>query len=204
MVLHNSTNKGGLSGSLKQLSNDQRPQQKGSIDDVCTHWYSVQRELDKRVPHLLASVSVDAHTSCPGAISSMRRQMCHPQPPLPRLASPQAAATTSPWLLASAVASLICGVPQPALPRGRCRGSPWTSGFYPTRVTLAYGSSSQALPSGVIGVVLGHLARARRAAPHSGHAALATAGLVLSYAGMLLILAFYVVLVLVAVHQMRS
>jgi hypothetical protein len=57
------------------------------------------------------------------------------------------------------------------------------------------------LACGVIGVVLGHLAR--RAAPHSGTAALATAGLVLSFGGVLLFLAFYV-LAMLAVTQMRS
>jgi hypothetical protein len=42
---------------------------------------------------------------------------------------------------------------------------------------------------GVIGVVLGHLARARRAAPGNRSTVLATAGLVLSYGGTLLSLA---------------
>jgi hypothetical protein len=38
MALHSSTNEGGLSGSLKQLSNNQRLQQKWSIGDVFTYY----------------------------------------------------------------------------------------------------------------------------------------------------------------------
>jgi hypothetical protein len=51
--------------------------------------------------------------------------------------------------------------------------------------------------------VFGHLGRARRAAPRSRHAALATAGLVLSYGGLLLSLAFYA-LAMLAVLQMPN
>jgi hypothetical protein len=121
--------------------------------------------------------------------------------PPPSSGGSRAAATTSPWLLASAVASLICGVLSLLCLGAAAAGL--LGVWYDFTGHVGVWLFIAGIASGVIGVVLGHLARARRAAPHSGHAALATAGLLLSYAGMLLILVFYVVLVLVALHQMR-
>jgi hypothetical protein len=122
-------------------------------------------------------------------------------PPPPSSGGSRAAATTSPWRLASAVASLICGALSLLCLGAAVAGL--LGVWYDYTGHLGVWLFVAGIASGVIGVVLGHLVRARRAAPHSGHAALATAGLVLSYAGMLLILAFYVVLVFVALHQMR-
>lgn len=121
--------------------------------------------------------------------------------PPPSSGGSRAAATTSPWLLASAVASLICGALSLLCLGAAAAGL--LGVWYDFTGHVGVWLFIAGIASGVIGVVLGHLARARRAAPHSGHAALATAGLVLSYAGMLLILVFYVVLVLLALHQMR-
>jgi hypothetical protein len=121
--------------------------------------------------------------------------------PPPSSGGSRAAGTTSPWLLASAVASLICGVLSLLCLGAAAAGL--LGVWYDFTGHVGVWLFIAGIASGVIGVVLGHLARARRAAPHSGHAALATAGLLLSYAGMLLILVFYVVLVLVALHQMR-
>lgn len=100
----------------------------------------------------------------------------------------QAVVTTSPWLLASAVASLICGL------LSLLFDGAFGAGFLPG-VLLAPSAVDSviagAVTCGAIGVVLGHLARARRAALGSRGAALATAGLVLSYIGALLPLAFF-------------
>ncbi len=104
------------------------------------------------------------------------------QSPLPQPGGPQVVATATPWVLASAVASLIFGILSLLLIgpyfAGIVRGLPFAASFV----------------CGAIGVVLGHLARARRAAPGSSDAALATAGLVLSYVGALLSLALFLLL----------
>lgn len=115
--------------------------------------------------------------------------MSPPDPP--SSGGSQVTVTTSLWLLVSAVASLICGVLSLL-----CLGA-FAAGLLGVWLYVA------SIACGVIGVVLGHRARARRAATHSGNAALATAGLVLSYGGVLLSLAFYV-LVLLAVTQIRT
>lgn len=115
--------------------------------------------------------------------------------------SSRTAVTTSPWLLASAVASFICGVLS-LLCLGAFAAGLHDIWFEPAGL-LGVWLYVASIACGVIGVVLGHLARARLVAPHSGNARLATAGLVLSYGGILLSLAFYV-LVLLAVTQMRS
>jgi hypothetical protein len=114
-------------------------------------------------------------------------------PPAPN--GPPATATTAPWLLASAIASLICGMLSLLLFGALCAGI-----FYPSGVFFAPNSENGVfafgLTCGVIGVVLGHLARTRRAALGSRGAMLARAGLVLSYGGTLLPLALLALIVL--------
>jgi hypothetical protein len=120
-----------------------------------------------------------------------------PSPP-PSPSSPQAAATAAPWLLAAAVASLICGILS-LLFLGACSISFLPSGwsFAPSAAFRLFPFSGiTSVACGVIGIVLGHVARTRRAAPGSNDAALATAGLVLSYGGTLLCLALYALLVI--------
>ncbi len=113
--------------------------------------------------------------------------------PTPSPDSPPPTATAAPWLLASAVASLICGMLSLLLFGALCAGI-----FYPSGVFFAPnaedGVVACGVTCGVIGAVLGHLAR--RAALGSRGAVLARAGLVLSYGGTLLPLAFLALIVL--------
>jgi hypothetical protein len=102
-------------------------------------------------------------------------------PPLPD--GSQAAATSARWWLATAVASLICGILSLLL----------FGAYFAGIFTLPEGwlfllgwFLALSLACGVLGVVLGHLACAGRAALRRGGAVLATAGLVLSYGGTLL------------------
>ncbi len=111
--------------------------------------------------------------------------------PLPLPDGPQAAATTAPWLLATAVASLLCGILSLLL-----------FGAYTAVIFSLHGwffllgwFFALSVACGVMGVVLGHLARAGRAMLGSSGAVLATAGLVLGYGGTLLPLAFIAVIV---------
>jgi hypothetical protein len=98
----------------------------------------------------------------------------------------------APWRLASAVTSLILGILSLLL-----------FGAYITVIFFSQGwlfllgwFLAIGVACGVMGVVLGHSARARRAALGSRGAMLATAGLVLSYGGTLLPLAFLALTVL--------
>jgi hypothetical protein len=110
--------------------------------------------------------------------------------PLPRPSpdGPQAAAPTAPWLLAVAVASLSGGLLSLVLFGAYVAGvfGVWSYAANPFGVWSYFAS----VACGGSGVVLGHLARARRALPGSRHAALARTGLVLSYGGTLLALSF--------------
>ncbi|HEX8033730.1 MAG TPA: hypothetical protein VF510_07780 [Ktedonobacterales bacterium] len=101
------------------------------------------------------------------------------QSPPPSPDGPRAAATAVPWLLASAVASVIFGIVSLLLFGASFAGILRGVSFAPS------------FACGVIGVVLGHLARARRAAPGNSDTVLATAGLVLSYGGTILSLALF-------------
>jgi hypothetical protein len=66
-----------------------------------------------------------------------------------------------------------------------------------TLAGLLHGVSfAPSIACGVLGVVLGHLARARRAAPGSSGVGLATAALMLNYGGIFLPLALFVLIVL--------
>ena len=105
--------------------------------------------------------------------------------PLPLPDGPQTAATTAPWLLAIAVASLLCGILSLLL-----FGAYLAIVFYLYRWIFLLGwFFALGIACGAMGVMLGHLARARRAALGTRGAVLATASLVLSYGGMLLPLA---------------
>jgi hypothetical protein len=113
---------------------------------------------------------------------------------LPSSGGFQAAVTTSPWLLASAVASLIFGGLS-LLCLGAFAAALLGVSVY-LAALLATGLLATWLPVasiafGVIGAVLGRVARARRGALSRSGTALATAGLVLSCGGLLLSLAFY-------------
>jgi hypothetical protein len=107
-----------------------------------------------------------------------------PSPP-PSPDGPQAAARAQRWLLASAVASVFFGIVSLLLLGAS------SAGILPPGVSYA-----PSVACGVVGVVLGHLARARRAAPDRSDAVLATAGLVLSYGGTFLSLALFALIVL--------
>lgn len=113
----------------------------------------------------------------------------------PPSSHPQAADIAARWLLAVAVASLSSGLLSLFLFVAYIAGvfGVWSYAANPFGVWSYFAS----VTSGVIGVMLGHLARARRAAPGSRHAALATTGLALSYGGALLALAFEAVVALV-------
>ena len=116
-------------------------------------------------------------------------------PPLPPPGHPRAAATAAPWLLAAAVASLSGGILSLVLFGAYVAGvfGVWSYAANPFGVWSYFAS----VTCGVIGVVFGHLARARRAAPGSRHTTLAMAGLVLSYGGTLLPLALFAFFTLV-------
>ena len=119
---------------------------------------------------------------------------------LPSSGGFQAAVTTPPWLLASAVASLICGglsllffgVFAAALLGVSVYLAALLAVWLPDAIIGWLPIASFAL--GVIGAVLGRVARARRAALGRRGTVLATAGLVLSCGGFLLSLAFYALL----------
>jgi hypothetical protein len=132
---------------------------------------------------------VDTHTPPLWRDGSYKEAGVSPSAP-PSSRSPQAASAASaaaPWLLASAVASLIFGVLSLLL-----------IGVF-LGITFS-GLSSAGLPlvqcyvasvvCGIMGAVLGHLARTHRDAPRHSNSALAIAGLVLSYGGILVALAF--------------
>ena len=108
--------------------------------------------------------------------------------PAPPPGAPQVAATAVPWLLAAAVASLSGGLLSLFLFGAYVAGvfGVWSYAANPFGVWSYFAS----VACGGSGVVLGHLARAPRAAPGSRHVALARTGLVLSYGGTLLALSF--------------
>jgi hypothetical protein len=93
------------------------------------------------------------------------------------------AAAAAPWWLAASVASVLCGILSLLLIGAS------TAGLLPSGWSFA-----PSFACGVVGVALGHLAR--RAAPGSSETALATAGLVLSYGGVLLSVALFAVIAL--------
>jgi hypothetical protein len=111
---------------------------------------------------------------------------------LPSSGGFQAAVTTSPWLLASAVASLICGGLS-LLCLGVFAAALLGVSVYLAALLAAW-LPIASITFGVIGAVLGRVARARRAALGRSGTALATAGLVLSCGGFVLSLAFYALL----------
>jgi len=111
----------------------------------------------------------------------------------PSSGGPQAVATAAPWLLASAVASLIFGILSLLLISLVFFGV-FAAGRLPVWVIespLPVWVYAASVACGVIGAVSGHLAGARPIAPGSRHAALAVAGLVLSYGGILLSVGFF-------------
>jgi hypothetical protein len=107
--------------------------------------------------------------------------------PLPVPDSPSAASTRASWRLAAAVASLVCGILSLLLLGAFV--SPFI-GVYSAGL-LGIWPYPASLACGLIGALLGHLARARQTAPGRRQAAFATAGLVLSYGGILLCVAPY-------------
>jgi hypothetical protein len=111
---------------------------------------------------------------------------------LPSSGGFQATVTTSPWLLASAVASLICGGLS-LLCLGVFAAALLGVSVYLAALLAAW-LPIASIAFGVIGAVLGRVARARRAALGRSGTALATAGLVLSCGGFLLSLALYALL----------
>ena len=111
---------------------------------------------------------------------------------LPSSGGFQTAVTTPPWLLASAVASLICGGLS-LLFFGVFAAALLGVSVYLAALLAAW-LPIASVACGVIGAVLGRVARARRAALGRSGTALATAGLVLSCGGFLLSLALYALL----------
>jgi hypothetical protein len=141
--------------------------------------------------------TVDAQTSPIWGTRPYKEADVSPSAP-PSSGGPQAAATAGPWLLASAVASLIFGILSLLL-IGLFFFWVFVAGRLPVWVyegPLLVWVYAASVACGVIGAVLGHLARAHPPAPRSRHAALTVAGLVLSYGGTLLSVGFYVLVYL--------
>ena len=105
--------------------------------------------------------------------------MSQPPPTVPR--GPQAAAADAQWALAAGVASVMLGILSLLL-----------IGAYSVGIVrrLPYAAS---FACGIVGAVLGHVARAqaRHAAADSSTAPLALVGLVLSYVGVFLSVAIF-------------
>jgi hypothetical protein len=113
-------------------------------------------------------------------------------PPSSSSGDPHAGATAAPWLLASAVASLIFGSLSLLL-ISLYFFVVFVAGPLPVWVyegPLLVRVYAASVACGVIGAALGHLARARPAAPRSRQAVLAVAGQVLSYGGTVLSVGF--------------
>jgi hypothetical protein len=108
-----------------------------------------------------------------------------PPSPLPLPDGPQSAATAL-WLLATAVASLLCGILSLLLFGAFLADIFYLQGWF----FLLWWFFALGVACGLTGVVLGRVARTRRAALGRCGAMLAEVGLVLSYGGMLLPLAF--------------